>query len=154
MRSLGPSRLEALLESAQLLHASLNLDDLLRHLLRSVMGRLLVTRGLIAVSQDGVMRIALVRGWPKLSTGEVFDEQLAQANGIDLILPIGSEEHPTGLLAISRPPKREIEDEEIEFLRALLGIAASGIANARAHSEAHQFNLALDQKVQELRALL
>jgi len=47
--SLGATQLEALLESAQLLHATLDLDALLRHLLRSVMGRLLVSRALIAV---------------------------------------------------------------------------------------------------------
>ena len=154
MTSLGPSRLEALLESAQLLHSSLNLDDLLRHLLRSVMGRLLVTRGLIAVSEDGVMRIALVRGLPRFAVGDAFDEAAGRAGGLDLILPIGDEAAPVGLLAIACPPNRRIEDEEIEFLRALLGLAASGIANARAHNEAHQLNLALDQKVQELRTLL
>ena len=47
------SRLESLLESAQLLHASLNLDNLLKHLLRTVMGRLLVTRAVIAIDAAG-----------------------------------------------------------------------------------------------------
>jgi sigma-B regulation protein RsbU (phosphoserine phosphatase) len=152
--SLDVSRLEALLESAQLLHSSLNLDDLLRHLLRSVMGRLLVSKALIAVAQDGVMRIALVRGLPKLAAGNVFDETAARAIGINQILPIGNENNPVGFLALARPLNKEIEDEEIGFLRALLGIAASGIENARAHAEAHQLNQALDQKVQELRTLL
>jgi sigma-B regulation protein RsbU (phosphoserine phosphatase) len=113
-----------------------------------------VTRGLIAVAEDGVMRIALVRGLPRFATGDAFDEALARAGGLGLVLPVGNEDDPIGLLAISQPSGKKIEAEEIEFLRALLGIAASGIANARAHSEAHQLNLALDQKVQELRALL
>ncbi len=152
--ALDASRLEALLESAQLLHSSLNLEDLLRHLLRSVMGRLLVSKGLIAVSEGGVMRLALVRGMPKLAAGDVFDETKARAHGIETILPIGDENSPVGLLAFSRPLNKEIEDEEIDFLRALLGIAASGIANARAHAEAHELNQALDQKVQELKTLL
>jgi len=68
--SLDASRLEALLESAQLLHSSLNIEDLLRHLLRSVMGRLLVGKALIAVEEDEVMRVALARGLPKLTAGE------------------------------------------------------------------------------------
>jgi phosphoserine phosphatase RsbU/P len=152
--SLGESRLEALLESAQLLHSSLDLDGLLRHLLRSVMGRLLASKGLIAVARDGVMRIELVRGLPKLAAGEEFDEAKARVFGIETILPIGKESDPVGLLAINRPLKREVEAEECEFLRALLGIAASGIANARAHSEANELNQALDQKLQELRTLL
>ncbi|HKQ75723.1 MAG TPA: PP2C family protein-serine/threonine phosphatase [Blastocatellia bacterium] len=152
--SLDASRLEALLESAQLLHSSLNIEDLLRHLLRSVMGRLLITKGLIAVEEDGTMQLALARGLPKLAAGEIFNEEIARASGLDLILPIGDLSHPTGFLALGRPLNRVIGDEEIEFLRALLGIAASGIDNARAHAEAQKFNQALDQKVQELKTLL
>jgi sigma-B regulation protein RsbU (phosphoserine phosphatase) len=151
---LDPSRLEALLESAQLLHSSLDLEDLLRHLLRTVMGRLLVGRGLLAVDGEDGMRLALVRGMPKLKAGETFDEARARAAGAQSFFPIGNEEHPVGLLGISRPPSGEIAAEEMESLRALLGIAASGIDNARAHAEAQRLNTDLDQKVQELRALL
>lgn len=152
--SLDASRLEALLESAQLLHSSLNIEDLLRHLLRSVMGRLLVGKALIAVEEDETMRVALARGLPRLTVGEKFDEEIAKASGLDLILPIGDRARPTGFLALGRPLKKEIGDEEVEFLRALLGIAASGIENARAHAESNKLNQALDQKVQELKTLL
>jgi phosphoserine phosphatase RsbU/P len=152
--SLDASRLEALLESAQLLHSSLNIEDLLRHLLRSVMGRLLVSKALIAVEEEGTMRVALARGLPKLSAGEKFNEEMAGPAGLDLILPIGDVAHPTGFLALGRPLNRDISDEETEFLRALLGIAASGIENATAHAEANKLNQELDQKVQELKTLL
>lgn len=145
---------EALLESAQLLHSSLNLDDLLRHLLRSVMGRLLVSKSLIAVVDDGAMKLALVRGMPKLVAGQEFDEEVARSAGIEMILPIGNESHPVGLLGINNPPSKKIGDDELVFLKALLGIAASGISNARAHAETQQLNQQLDQKVQELKTLL
>lgn len=145
---------EALLESAQLLHSSLNLDDLLRHLLRSVMGRLLVSKSLIAVTDDGSMRLALVRGITKLSVGQEFDEALARSAGIETILPIGDESHPVGFLGINNPAHKKVGADELEFLKALLGLAASGISNARAHSEAQQLNQQLDQKVQELKTLL
>src|SRR5262245_55846509 len=125
--SLDASRLEALLESAQLLHSSLNIEDLLRHLLRSVMGRLLVGKALIAVEEDETIRVALARGLSRLPVGEKFDEDVARAAGLDIILPIGDLAHPTGFLALGRSLKRDVGDEEIEFLRALLGIAASGI---------------------------
>ncbi len=151
---LGASNLEALLESAQLLHASLDLDDLLKHLLRTVMGRLVVGKGLIAVETEGAHRLALLRGFPKLKVGDVFDPNDARDAGVTLILPIGDEAQPVGYLGIGRPAKGAVEDTEIEFLNALLGIAASGIENARAHTEAQKLNLDLDQKVQELRALL
>ena len=151
---LDASNLEALLESAQLLHASLDLDALLKHLLRTVMGRLVVGRGFIAVERENEIRLALVRGLPRLKAGEIFDINDAHEVGIDLILPIGDEAVPIGYLGIVRPTNRQLEDEDIEFLKALLGIAASGIENARAHSEAQLLNQDLDQKVQELRALL
>jgi nitrate/nitrite-specific signal transduction histidine kinase len=73
--SLSLSRLESLLESAQLLHASLDLEDLLRHLLRSVMGRTAAGRALVAVEEDGEMLIKLVRGAPKLKVGTRFDDK-------------------------------------------------------------------------------
>jgi len=85
---LDSSRLAALLESAQLLHSSLNLDELLRHLLRTAMGRLLVSRGLIAVSDEEGMRLALVRGVGALKAGSLFDETQARKAGIELILKI------------------------------------------------------------------
>ncbi len=153
-QQLGASNLEALLESAQLLHASLDLDDLLKHLLRTVMGRLVVGKGLIAVETDGVHRLALLRGFPKLKAGDIFDPNDARDVGATLLLPIGDDAQPIGYLGIGRPAKGEVEDEEIQFLNALLGIAASGIENARAHLEAQKLNQDLDQKVQELRALL
>ena len=151
---LDSTRLEALLESAQLLHSSLNLDELLRHLLRSVMGRLLVGRGLIALEEDGVMRLALVRGFKELRAGDVFDESAARAAGVHLLLPIGEADRPLGLLGVGRPPGGAVEAREEEALRALVSIAASGIENARAHAETQQLNQRLEQKVQELRALL
>src|SRR5499427_3546491 len=152
--SLDSSRLEALLESAQLLHSSLNIEDLLRHLLRSVMGRLLISKALIAVEEEGTMRVALARGLPRLAPGVKFNAEIARDAGLDLILPIGDIARPIGFLALGRPPNRAVGDEEVEFLRALLGIAASGIENATTHAEAHKLNQALDQKVQELKTLL
>jgi hypothetical protein len=74
--------------------------------------------------------------------------------GLEITFTIGEESHPVGLLAISRPPGGEIEADEVASLNALLGIAASGISNARAHLETKRVNENLDQKVQELRALL
>ena len=80
---LDATRLESLLESAQLLNSSLDLDSLLKHLLRTVMGRTLVGRGLIAVSTDGKMRIAQLRGLKNLKVGDDFDEQNLRENGIN-----------------------------------------------------------------------
>lgn len=151
---LGESRLEALLESAELLHGSLRPEDLLRHLLRTVMGRLLVSRAAVAIQKDGAMRVALARGVASIAAGDRFTEQMARDAGMQQIFPIGEAEEPVGMLAIAAPMKGELEPEEHDFLRALIGLAASGITNALAHDEAVRLNRSLDQKIQELRALL
>jgi sigma-B regulation protein RsbU (phosphoserine phosphatase) len=152
--SLDASRLESLLESAQLLNSSLDLESLLGHLLRTVMGRLVVGRGFIAVEEEGTMRLAQVRGLKGFRNGDVFDEEAVRAAGIHLIYPIGDAEHATGLLGVSNPPGGTVAAEEETSLRALLGLAASSIANAQAHTETRRINRELDEKVQELRALL
>lgn len=143
------SRLESLLESAKLLNASLDLDDMLRHLLRTVMGRLLVSRGLVAIEREGKQVVRIARGAPAFPPGSVFDG----AAGLDLMLPIGEAESPMGVMALARPLKA-LDDGEHDFLQALLGLAASSIANARLHAETLESNRTLDQKIQELRALL
>ncbi len=153
MAPLDASRLEALLESAQVLQ-SLDLDELLRHLLRTAMGRLLVTRACIAVrDEEGGVRVALARGAGALAAGQVFDERRAHAAGMVTSLPIGAATEPIGVLAFGQPPQGRLEDEA-PFLQALLGMGASAIANARAHAKAARLTGELGQKVQELRTLL
>ncbi len=148
------TRLESLLESAQLLNSSLDLDSLLKHLLRTVMGRTIVGRGFIAVSENGKMKIAQLRGLKSVKKGDDFDEEKLRVAGVYSFYPIGDAENPVGVLGIGKPPIGEIAPEENEFLDALLGIAASSITNAQAHDETQKFNFQLNEKVQELRALL
>jgi sigma-B regulation protein RsbU (phosphoserine phosphatase) len=152
---LGEYRLESLLESAKLLNSTLKRDDLLRHLMRTVMGRFLVGRCVIAIQgDDGVKRVAMARGSSGLTPGSVFDGDAARVAGLELFYSIGDPASPIGVLAISRPSRGNLEVEEEDFLRALLGLAASSIANAQAHDDAVRSNRSLDQKIQELRALL
>ena len=79
-RLLEQSRLEALLESVRLLHYSLELDDLVRHLLRSAMGRLMARSGFIALEQADGLRLALVRGTTLLRAGDPVDEARTAAD--------------------------------------------------------------------------
>lgn len=152
MSQVSASRLESLLESATLLHASLDLDNLLKHLLRTVMGRLLVTRAVIAIDAGSGPRVAMARGVADAAEGTPFDAERATASGLPEQLPIGTP--PVGLLALGRPARGAIDDEERDFLVALLGIAATGISNAHAHRDATRLNRDLDRKIQELRTLL
>jgi phosphoserine phosphatase RsbU/P len=148
------SRLEALLESVRLLHSSLELDDLVRHLLRSAMGRLMARSGFIALQQPAGLRLVLVRGTTTLRAGEPIDEALSAAAGIDLLIPIGEAGNPVGLLGLGKPPAGGFDSGEEEFTRALVSVGASAIVNARAHTETTRLNRLLDRKIEDLKTLL
>ncbi|MBI5085955.1 MAG: PP2C family protein-serine/threonine phosphatase [Acidobacteria bacterium] len=153
---LDASRLESLLESAKLLSSSLELDDQLRHLMRTVMGRLLVTRAVIALraAEGGAMRVAIVRGLPGLKAGAAFAVDDAAAMGLPYSRWIGDQAEPLGLVAIGEPARGGLDEGEQSFLDALLSLASASIANARAHDGVVRANRTLDTKIQELRALL
>lgn len=148
------SRLESLLESAKLLSGTLDLDGLLRHLLRTVMGRLLVTKAAIALESGGRMEVSLARGYAQLKPGDPLDRAAAEVLGLTEYLPIGDPHQPVGALALPRIAAAKLDQGERDFVEALLGLAATAIANARAHQAVVKSNASLDQKIQELRALL
>lgn len=150
----GASRLDALVESAALLHASRDPDDPLRHLLRSVMGRLVVSRALVALACDEGLRVAMQRGVKGLPAGSPFTEAAARAEGLQIFVPMGEGSAPVGVLALGPPARGAIDPEEARFLRALAGLAASGVANARAHAEVRRLNARLDLKIHDLETLL
>jgi sigma-B regulation protein RsbU (phosphoserine phosphatase) len=152
--SLSQSRLESLLESARLLNSSLNLDDLLGHLLRTVMGRYLITRGVVAISNGDTTTVEVSRGSVALKKDAIFTMEAAKAAGLELFFPIGAPEDEAGMLALGRPARGPLDAEENDFITALTGLAASVIANALSHRQSTRLNRELDQKVQELRALL
>ena len=154
MVKLGDSRLQALLESAKLLSSSLALPDLLAHLLRTVMGRLLVSKAVLAVDLDGNIRVALARGLPELSKGDLFTEEIGRAAQLEKFFSIGQTEQIIGVLALGPSARGALEPEEEDFIKALLGLAASSITNAQAHEATVRSNEKLAQKVQELRALI
>jgi phosphoserine phosphatase RsbU/P len=157
--TLGQSRLESLLESAKLLNSTLNLDDLLGHLLRTVMGRYLIARGVVAIQAGDTSMVEVSRGAAALKKGATFTPEAAQACGLELFFEIGTSGESigttgVGTMALGKPGRGPLEPEEADFVRALMGLAASVVANALSHKESVALNRELDQKVQELRALL
>jgi len=151
---LDASRLESLLESAKLLNSTLNLDELLKHLLRTLMGRYLISRGVVAIRRGVSSVVQVSRGVSALKVGADFTPEAAEAANLGLVFEIGSPGDEVGVLALGRPANGPIDAQETEFVRALLGLAASVIGNALSHEKSVVLNRALDQKVQELRALL
>lgn len=154
MTETSSARLAALLEASRLLHSSLDLDALLSHLLRAVMGNLLVRRAALATAEGDRFRVVVSKGCPALSAGQVVDAGGMDAAGLGEIRPVGDPESPAGLLGIGLPASGQLTDEDRVFLDSLLGVAASALANARAHAEAARLNEELSRRVLDLTTLL
>jgi len=153
---LDASRLESLLESARILGSSLDLHEQLNHLMRTLMGRLLVTRALIALRDGDGWRAAAVRGLAGVGEGDaVTPEQVEQA-GLTLRIPIGEGAREAGFFAAPPPRRPGWPDDasERDFLEALLSLASATIENALAHEEIIEANRELAQKIHELNTLV
>jgi sigma-B regulation protein RsbU (phosphoserine phosphatase) len=153
---LDASRLESLLESARILGSSLDLHEQLNHLMRTAMGRLLVTRAVIALRDGDGWRAAAVRGLRDLREGDAVTPEDLERAGLTLRIPIGEGAREAGILAVP-PPRRPgwAEDSgEREFLGALLSLASATIENALAHEEILEANRALAKKIHELNTLV
>ena len=99
------------------------------------------------------MRVAQSRGVRGLDAAAPFSPELAAEAGLTLVLPIGDQGKPMGLLALAPPRRGALDENETEFLQALLGLAASSIENALSHRQVVETNRALDQKIQEMRTM-
>lgn len=153
---LDASRLESLLESARILGSSLDLHEQLNHLMRTVMGRLLVTRAAIALRDGGGWRVAAVRGAAGLREGDPVRREDLERAGLTLQIPIGEGAREAGVLAVPQPrrPGWAEDSGEREFLQALLSLASATIENALAHEEILEANRALAKKIHELNTLV
>lgn len=148
------ARLDALVESARLLQAAPDVDQLVLHLLRSSMAHVLAPRGFIALADGGSMKVMHARGLPQVKAGSDYLEEQMRAAGIDSILPIGTAAAPIGYLGIGAPASGSLQAEQQQFLSALIGISSGAIENVRYSAEVRRLNMNLDRKVQELRTLL
>lgn len=153
---LDASRLESLLESARILGSSLDLREQLNHLMRTVMGRLLVTRALVALRDGDGWRVAAARGVRGVAEGDPVTEERLEELGLPLRIRIGEGAREVGVLATPAPrrPGWEQDAGEREFLEALVSLAAATIENAQAHEEIVEANRALAQKIHELNTLV
>ena len=168
--------LQSLFEMSQLLNASLNLTSILNTLLWTPMGRMMIQRGFVLVTDENdEYSIFAVKGLSRDLIGKQFyveysfqnpilvkelDEKECRwknffiENKIELLLPIHSTERLVGILALgSKLTKISFTESEIEFLNSLANIAASSIENALNYQKIDHINKQLDKKFQELSTL-
>ena len=148
--------LNALIETSKILNASQDLDFILSHILRTVMGKLLIFRACIITceEQSNSFELASHRGLKdapiKIKALEQFKSQFELCH----ITPIKSNETLVGYLCLGQKFNNDsFSPSEISFLDSLASLAASAIENAVYFRKLHQLNQTLEQKINQLGTL-
>ncbi len=151
-----------LLQGVEQLNATLELPEIWDRLLAIAMEHCGATRGLAALRYStGFTQVTAVRGLDRVHPNDPFRPEAANSFGLPMLLSIGDSLEPLGYVALGGyegiPATREgatAVAPERPYLRVLLGIGASVISSALAHQESQRLNEKLNQRLQELRALL
>ncbi len=168
--------LKSLFETSKVLNSSLQLNTILNNLLLTPMGRMMISRGLVMVSQDsGKYSICNVKGLSRELLNTIYDveftfdkpvflqnidfEQCKLKNffldlGIELILPINSSYRMIGMIALGKKINScQYTDSELEFLNSLTNLASTAIENAIIFQKLKNVNRKLDSKIQQLNTI-
>lgn len=166
----------ALFEFSTVINSSLELTFILSHILLTIMGKILATRGLVALAhRKGEFVVETVKGFPGALRGTVvklgpvprtaFDIASLDARRhawvrffreqrVTFVLPLVIAEKTIGVLAFGgRVARRKLTSREVTYLRSLANISATAIEKAHTISELQRVNRQLDQKIQDLNTL-
>ncbi len=167
------SELQPLFEFSKVVNASLDLEFILATVLRTLMGKMLVGKGMVLSRTVGrTFRVQFVRGLPDASVGteHTFPRpprsivQLRRRSEpwatalqlleIDLLVPIISRQAIVGYLGLGRRlDGARFSSADKDLLRSLVDLSGSAIEKALIIGQVHDANRNLDRKVQELNTL-
>jgi phosphoserine phosphatase RsbU/P len=163
--------LRAIYETSQLLSSSLDLEFVLSNLLRTAMGKLLVTKGatLLYDPIKTLYTVPAVKGISSLSKGSelaltgVDLEKTMQGDrvpaelrafGIDLVFPVAFGHREIGLIGLgSKFTRQPFEEQELEFMASLVNMSSAAVHNSLMVEELKLANRDLDSKIQQLNTL-
>lgn len=166
--------LQVLFDLSKTLNSSLNLKSILDTILLTPMGKMLIGKGVVMISNGGKgFVIDTLKGLPKSLLGHTIEiddlpsgpEYLDQVdpspwqafflkNGIELVIPIVHDQKKLGLIGFGKKILgKEYTDSELDYLHSLSNIAATAVQNGLIFQELKDVNRQLDKKVQELNTL-
>lgn len=166
----------ALFEFSKVINSSLDLKFILSHILLTIMGKILSTKGMVILeSTKGKYGIEMVKGFPaelqatqlviKSIPHSLFHVERFKAsqhpwlkalkhNGVKILLPMFIADRPIGLLGFGeRFSAKKLSGIEETYLRSLANISATAIEKTRTVTEIQLVNRKLDRKIQELNTL-
>jgi sigma-B regulation protein RsbU (phosphoserine phosphatase) len=165
----------ALFEFSKVINSSVDPNFIYSHILLTIMGKILSTRGMLLVKAGEKFVVQAVKGFPKEVVGEAIVVKRIPAtlfsldgitpgrypwvtyfrsHDVKIVLPMQIAGKPIGLLAFGpRLASRKLQLREITFLRSLANISATAVEISRTVEELRQVNRELDRKIQELNTL-
>ena len=172
----GRFELGALFEFSRIVNESLDLKFILGHLLLTLMGKLLVVKGIVLLEQkSGLFSVENVKGLPGALLGQELavsdlpkrliytDEEDARrfawirffrANGIHFLLPLTVREKAVGIAGFGASPlRKKLSQKEQTYVKSLANIAAASIEKGLVLTQVRDVNRRLDAKIQELNTL-
>ena len=166
--------LQSLFEMSQVLNSSLQLKSVLNNMLLTPMGRMMISRGMVLITDEqGGFSIQVLKGLPRELEGRklyfeselkkpvLADEfekmpemQFFKEQAITVMIPIVSTNRTVGYLCLGQKlGGLAFTSSEIDFLTSLSNIAATSIENALMFHKLKDVNRQLDKKIQELKTL-
>lgn len=167
--------LSALFEISRSLTSSLSIRAILENILRSPMGHMLITRGVVLLRQKKGSTFVLeeLKGLPRnlidksLEIGDPPDHSVFVKDveggdwieffhefDIELLLPLNSSKGIIGIVGFGKKiGDRPFEEQEVEFLDSLSNIAATAVSHGLMVEEIQQVNRNLDRKIQKLNTI-
>ena len=168
--------LDSLIEFSQLINSNLNLEFILGNILLSIMGKMLITKGIVLIKRDDksskqLYVIESLKGLdykligsviececpkiPVFTLSELKDNKgFFEENNIEFFFKIYFGNKLLGILCLGKKVnKNELNNDDIVFIETLLNISASSIENTLRFNEIRQLNKSLNGKLHQLKSL-
>lgn len=170
--SASDSQILPLLEFSKVVNSSLDLSFILGSLLLTLMGKLLVTKGVVLLKREpkkfsvkygkGVQKellmtdIVLPKEYKKVFSLTHSDQKGCGSllkTGINRCFPVITHGNVIGYVGIAENAQRPVTKENERFVDTILNISAAAIEKGLAFDELKHVNRTLDGKVQQLKTL-
>lgn len=167
--------LNSLIEFSQLINSNLNLDFIFGNILLSIMGKMMITKGLFLVKnfskEENSYTINTLKGlnqnyknreiefeFPRLSIFSSADfkdrDNFFTKNNLDFFFKIFFSDKFLGVLCLGKKISKElITKEETIFIETMLNISAPAIENSLKFNEIKSLNDELNTQVNQLKSL-
>ena len=163
-------------EFSTIINSSLELDFILSTVLRTLMGKMLVTRGIVLLKRDGkLFQVIAAKGVDNSIVGETIEVEhplrsiqtakklihgsqqwmdLLNRNQQSLVIPILSQRRIVGYITLGeRLTKSPFSALDKKIIHSLVNLSGAAIEKALIIDQVKEANRSLDRKIQELNTL-